>query len=234
MDITDRSGQSVRLTEARLQRFQRTLKEYEGWGSKLKEQFGAVAVTYVKDHRLVERPIDSLDALEAYFAEEVPDEEPHRAEVLARREDSLVVKISEKATGASRLTEIPLALFSSAGYQSLRSTHDRLMDAAGAPPFGMRMQKRDETVHTWERFRPTLLSLAQEGLNLQRFKGLGEMNPEQLWDTTMNPEHRVLQRVSVEDAATADLVFSTLMGDQVEPRRDFIERNARDVKFLDI
>ena len=102
------------------------------------------------------------------------------------------------------------------------------------PPFEMRMNKVIEQVFTFEDFRPTLLTLAQEGLNLQRFKGLGEMNPEQLWETTMNPENRVLQQVSVEDAAAADEVFSMLMGDQVEPRRDFIERNARDVKFLDI
>ena len=96
------------------------------------------------------------------------------------------------------------------------------------------MNKRTEPVHTFEQLRPMILDLAKEGLNLQRFKGLGEMNPEQLWDTTMNPENRVLQQVSVEDAAAADEMFSMLMGDRVEPRRDFIERNARDVKFLDV
>ena len=89
-------------------------------------------------------------------------------------------------------------------------------------------------MHTFEALRPALLDLAKEGLNLQRFKGLGEMNPDQLWETTMNPENRVLQQVSVEDAAAADEVFSMLMGDRVEPRREFIERNARDVKFLDV
>ena len=96
------------------------------------------------------------------------------------------------------------------------------------------MGKHTETVQTFEELRPAILDLAKEGLNLQRFKGLGEMNPEQLWETTMNPENRVLQQVSVEDAAAADEIFSMLMGDRVEPRREFIERNARDVKFLDI
>jgi len=75
---------------------------------------------------------------------------------------------------------------------------------------------------------------AKEGLKVNRFKGLGEMNPEQLWETTMNPENRVLKKVSLEDATAAEEMFSVLMGDRVEPRRDFIERNARTVKFLDV
>ena len=96
------------------------------------------------------------------------------------------------------------------------------------------MGKLAETVHTFEALRPVILDMAKEGLNLPRFKGLGEMNPIQLWETTMNPENRVLKKVSVDDAAAADAMFTMLMGDRVEPRRDFIERNARDVKFLDI
>jgi DNA gyrase subunit B len=96
------------------------------------------------------------------------------------------------------------------------------------------MGKITETAHTFEELRPRILELAQEGLNLQRFKGLGEMNPEQLWETTMNPENRVLKKVSLEDATAAEEMFSVLMGDRVEPRRDFIERNARSVKFLDV
>ena len=86
----------------------------------------------------------------------------------------------------------------------------------------------------FEALRDLALELAKEGMQVSRFKGLGEMNADELRETTMDPANRMLIRVDVEDESAADRIFSTLMGDQVEPRRDFIVANAKDVRFLDV
>jgi DNA gyrase subunit B len=92
-------------------------------------------------------------------------------------------------------------------------------------------QEREELV---ERFRKESKSKTADNIAISRFKGLGEMNPEQLWETTMNPDTRTLLQVTIENAANAARLFEVLMGDQVEPRRNFIETNAQYVKNLDV
>jgi DNA gyrase subunit B len=106
----------------------------------------------------------------------------------------------------------------------------------GEPVFPQRIHKDDATVPlaSLRELLPKLRKIGERGRKVTRFKGLGEMDPEDLWDTTMDPAKRVLLQVTMEDAAGADEIFRVLMGDHVEPRRDFIEKHALDVRDLDI
>ena len=112
--------------------------------------------------------------------------------------------------------------------------HHELAELTGTPPFHVKLGDASSDAPTFGELRTAILAVAQRGIQYYRFKGLGEMDAEELRETTMDPETRTLVRVTMEDAASADLVFSMLMGDQVEPRRAFIEENARLVSNLDV
>jgi DNA gyrase subunit B len=129
---------------------------------------------------------------------------------------------------------IKRSLFDSQEYRQLCRVHQQLAELAGTAPFEVKLADTTESAASFKALYQAVMSVARKGVNVQRFKGLGEMNAEQLGETTMAPETRTLARVTLEDAVDADRIFSMLMGDQVEPRRAFIEDNARAVANLDV
>jgi DNA gyrase subunit B len=232
IEVTDRAGDAGKLTEAKWGRFVRALTEFEGWSGRLRADFGAVPADFVIERRFVET--EAVTPAEAERVLAGLDTNGYEVSVLEGSVESLLARVVERETGAATQIVVPAELFASPVYANVRRSHARLREIVGAPPFALSLGKKQAVAETFRELRERTLDMGKEGLQVSRFKGLGEMNPGELWDTTMDPARRMLVRVEVEDAATADLIFSTLMGDQVEPRREFIEANAKDVRFLDV
>ena len=138
-----------------------------------------------------------------------------------------------RSNGTRLETVLDLELLSSAQFEELRKISQQLKPL-GPPPFILKAGEASQEVPGFSQLVQEIFTFGKKGVEVQRYKGLGEMNPEQLWQTTMNPETRILLQVHVADAIKADEIFTVLMGDQVEPRRDFIQRNALSVTNLDI
>jgi DNA gyrase subunit B len=135
--------------------------------------------------------------------------------------------------GLSSAKHIPREFFDSAEYLRIAELGQTLSDLMGPGAYIQRGEDRQE-VASFKVAKTWLFEQAKKGQSIQRYKGLGEMNADQLWDTTINPETRRLLQVRIEDAVAADDIFTTLMGDAVEPRREFIEKNALNVSNLDV
>ena len=142
------------------------------------------------------------------------------------------LEVSRIVHGIGETKTVCPEFFTSTDYAQLLSLGNKLRELIGPGAHVARGEKKREITDFEEAF-DWLMTEARRGLSIQRYKGLGEMNPEQLWDTTMNPETRRLLCVTIEDAVGADQIFSTLMGDSVEPRREFIERNALSAENID-
>jgi DNA gyrase subunit B len=143
------------------------------------------------------------------------------------------IAIRRMQHGISVTRYLPREFFDTNEYRHIMSLAGKLKGLLGKDAYVERGDKR-VAVNSFAEVSDWLMNEARKGQSVQRYKGLGEMNPEQLWDTTINPETRRLMQVKIEDAVKADEIFTTLMGDHVEPRREFIEKNAVTVSNLDI
>jgi DNA gyrase subunit B len=178
----------------------------------------------------------SLDALTDYFKEQ----EPHTlksysftiTEDLEHQSNNINIEV--KTTGRTKKFKLNTYFLESPEYADLLNSYDGMKSYFTS---SMSIEK-DKTglqeFDTLDEFAEHIIVDGKQGAYIQRYKGLGEMNPEQLWETTMNPENRTLLQVKIEDTIEADQVFSVLMGDQVEPRRQFVEENALNVRNLDV
>ena len=163
------------------------------------------------------RPGDSINV-------EITSDEEHKAYKL---------EIDIRRGGVQQNMIIDEDFISSPEFREIKSLSP-VRTGLGAPPYKVRAQDKEHMVESSAGLLDFIMEVSKKGLNIQRYKGLGEMNPEQLWETTMNPETRTLLQVTLEDSVIADEIFTILMGDQVEPRRKFIEDHAREVKNLDV
>jgi len=189
--------------------------------------------------------LDALDAWTKRFSDALPKHTGDRAEkgsggsysaALDRGgEDGEGVRIAitKMQHGLGTTRHMPREFFDTNEYRHIAALAAKL-DGLLSDGAYVKRGERESTVDSFANAVEWLMGEARRGQSIQRYKGLGEMNPDQLWDTTVNPETRRLMQVKIEDAVKADEIFTTLMGDQVEPRRDFIEKNALTVENLDI
>jgi len=167
--------------------------------------------------------VRELDAkIQAFgYTTEISTDEEHSVEKLSFRQGSQTPRV------------IGYQLLSSAEYQRLLALH-KTIGAHDQPPFMIKAESGSTSVNSRQALIDHIMNLGKKDLQIQRYKGLGEMNPGQLWETTMDPEKRTLLQVQIKDAVQTGEIFTILMGDAVEPRRQFIEENALEVKNLDI
>ena len=243
--VGERAGEEKELKGARLVdtvkkaiSYRKSLERVARWGrdKKIIDAF-AFKSGFKKSHLKLENESE-LDKhlqeiktwLEKYYPEIVDldwklEEDPEHS--------ANCIEYTFRESGRNRITRIDFDFLNSPDFNDLKKLRESL-EILGSVPYVIREGEEEHTFETLDAFCDFVLERGKKGVFIQRYKGLGEMNPDQLWETTMNPETRVLKRVQIEDAVESDEIFTILMGDQVEPRKEFIETNALNVSNLDV
>ncbi len=233
--LTDRGGtEQAKLTEARWKKFSRLLKQYGGWASALRALYSHDVIEFLEESGILDEHVTEESQLVELLRRPTTDGAAYSVEISSEDSVELVVRSVEAKTGHARSRRVRRSMLEANEYRQLVRVHEQLVQTVGTPPFDVRLGDHHDEALSFEQLRSVVMDLASRGVEVNRFKGLGEMNADQLRETTMDPASRTLARVTMDDAAAAERVFSMLMGDQVEPRRNFIEENARLVTNLDV
>ena len=236
IELTDAEGEGHKLTATRWQRFNRRLKEHEGWADSLQADFGHELIRFLGESEILDRGVTSLAGVKDVLNGDAGEVEPFDTEIVSESGDEILVRAIHRRDGLAKAFELSAGLFESHDYRRLVESHRELLSQVGRPPFRLSLEQKEKTAESFAELRRTVMDLARQGVTMQRFKGLGEMNAEQLRETTMDPNTRTLEQVQISDEADAltEKIFTDLMGDKVEPRKAFIERHAKEVRFLDV
>ncbi len=233
--MIDASGEAHKLTATRWQRFNRRLKEHEGWADSLQADFGHELIRFLGESEILDRGVTSLAAVKDVLNGDAGEAEPFETEIVSESGDEILVRAVHRRDGLAKAFELSAGLFESHDYRRLVESHARAAEP-GRPPAVQDLARAERARR--RSHSPSCAgwcwSWPATDVTMQRFKGLGEMNAEQLRETTMDPASRTLERVQIDDAAMAEKIFTDLMGDKVEPRKEFIERHAKEVRFLDV
>jgi DNA gyrase subunit B len=232
--LLDGAGERHNMTAARWQRFNRRLKEHEGWSESLQAEVGHEMVNFLGESQILDQGASTVVELKALLNDDGSPDRSFETEIISESGDRLEIKAIHRRDGLARTFDFSPSMFESQDYRRLVESHAELLKQVGHPPFKLSLGDKRREADSFAELRRMVLELARLGVTMQRFKGLGEMNAEQLRETTMDPASRMLERVRVDDAALAERVFTDLMGDKVEPRKDFIEKHAKEVRFLDV
>ena len=184
----------------------------------------------LKDRAALQRSVENVKrALVVVFPKVSPDfnvldDEEHQS-------NKIVCRLH--ANGVTHELDVTHELVGSADFHELQKLTPSAI-GLGRAPYKLKVKGQEHHYRATDELVRAILDMGKQGLSIQRYKGLGEMNPGQLWETTMNPDIRTLLRVTLEDITGVDEIFTILMGDEVEPRRNFIQTHALEVKNLDV
>jgi DNA gyrase subunit B len=225
---------TLELTEARWQRFTKLLKQHHGWSTVLRAEFGHEAIDFLERSSIVAEGLTDPDDVVKFAKNDKKDKATVTVDFVRENAAELTLKSVERETGHAQVHSLSRSLFESKEFREFVKVQSALTDLIGVLPVEVQLDDSFEKAHSYDEIRQKVVKLASKGVQISRFKGLGEMNAEQLAETTMNRDTRTLAQVSVEDAAAAEEMFSTLMGDKVEPRKAFIDEHAKEAVNIDV